>query len=267
MFRQLPQLRILSLEVGKISYAPVVAKEGKAAPSVGHKIIRVAPSTNQQPKTLVPSSNNQQPTSNIANGAKERTSKTNIAKGAKERTSKTNAASIGMNKMATEDSRATLIYIENRPTDIAKDELAQAVKVFGVARPSGIQIRTYRVDGFCYGFVEFESEASAKSAVEARKLSIRGFDARISLKKYGTIGGTGGEFRSRNFKGQEKGEIPSNRSSRDDNGGRGYDGQNQEFSERNSGSRDGSAYGGEGHPKNSGRNGGQRKNGQVAAKA
>ncbi|CAI9103278.1 OLC1v1001734C1 [Oldenlandia corymbosa var. corymbosa] len=156
--------------------------------------------------------------------------------------------------MASEDSRARSIYIENLSKDITKDELAEAVKVFGVARPSDIQIKTFRMDGFCCGFVLFESEVSAKSAADARKLKIKGFDARISLKRSCTRG-TGGEFRSRNLRGQEKGEIPSNGSSCDDNGGRGYYRKSKEFSERNSESSDGRrAYGGEGHPKNKGRN-------------
>ncbi|CAI9112838.1 OLC1v1013332C1 [Oldenlandia corymbosa var. corymbosa] len=188
--------------------------------------------------------------------------KSNIAKRTKEQTSDYAQGSITRNNVASRDSRARSIYIENLPKDITKDELAEAVKVFGVARPSGFQIRTCPFDGFCFGFVEFESEVSAKSAAEARKLTIKGSDARISIKKSGTKG-TGGEFRSRNFRGQDKGKVTSNGSSFDDNGERGYDRQNREFGERNSESREGRAYGGEGHPKNKGRNRGHQKNGQV----
>ncbi|CAI9117605.1 OLC1v1019015C1 [Oldenlandia corymbosa var. corymbosa] len=71
-----------------------------------------------------------------------------------------------------------------------------------------------------------------------------------------------GSFRSRNFKAQKKGEVHSNASYRDD-GGRGYDRANREFSASYSGRKDGRAfgYGGKPYPKNNYKKDRQPQNG------
>nr|GMD81675.1 putative G3BP-like protein [Ipomoea batatas] len=53
------------------------------------------------------------------------------------------------------------IYVGGLPPNTTKHELAEAVKIFGrVKKNDGVQ------DGFTYGFVHFESEESARKAVE-----------------------------------------------------------------------------------------------------
>ncbi|GJN16686.1 hypothetical protein PR202_gb03705 [Eleusine coracana subsp. coracana] len=39
-------------------------------------------------------------------------------------------------------------------------------KKFGVIKPGGIQVRN-RADGFCFGFIEYESQQSMQAAIEA----------------------------------------------------------------------------------------------------
>ncbi|CAI9096455.1 OLC1v1032610C3 [Oldenlandia corymbosa var. corymbosa] len=133
------------LERQKISYASVLAKERKGssfADNQGHKIVRVAPSSNQQsdvsPKIarVAPSFNQQQ---------SRHFNRANIVRGTKERSFTENNSNIqnNSNNIRSEDSMARSVYMENLPKDITKDELAEAVKVFGLARPSDIQIKTF----------------------------------------------------------------------------------------------------------------------------
>ncbi|CDP00442.1 unnamed protein product [Coffea canephora] len=66
-------------------------------------------------------------------------------------------------KYTSNDSSS--IHVQNLPPDVTKNELADAVKKFGRIRQGGVQLRIYE-DGFCFGFVDFNSPESAKAAVE-----------------------------------------------------------------------------------------------------
>nr|GMD75428.1 putative G3BP-like protein [Ipomoea batatas] len=81
------------------------------------------------------------------------------------------------------------IYVGGLPPNTTKHELAEAVKIFG-------SLETAMQDGFTYGFVHFESEESARKAVEAHNFIVRGREAYITYKKSGTNGVNGGRGRS-----------------------------------------------------------------------
>ncbi|CAH9103780.1 unnamed protein product [Cuscuta europaea] len=82
----------------------------------------------------------------------------------------------------------TGIYIGGLPPHTTKNELAEAVKMFGkVKKNDGVQvIDNKNEDGFTYGFVHFETEDSAHRAVEAHNITIRGKEAYITYKKSNT---------------------------------------------------------------------------------
>ncbi|XP_073316681.1 uncharacterized protein [Primulina huaijiensis] len=66
---------------------------------------------------------------------------------------------------------AKRIYIGGLPYDITKQRVLEVLKQFGPVRRNSdsIQIRRHE-DGFCCGFVEFESVDSARRAIEARSV-------------------------------------------------------------------------------------------------
>ncbi|KAL3511037.1 hypothetical protein ACH5RR_030438 [Cinchona calisaya] len=237
----------------KISYASVVAKESKIESPTnnsGHRIIRVAATANQQSAASSP------PVSNSLTKGQ-----TSSVKSLTENNNSSNKS--GNDTVHAEAVLSKTVYIQNLPTDITKNELVDAVKKFGQVRLGSVQLRTFE-DGFCFGFVEFESPSSAESAVEAHNITVRGYEARISYKKSGNRAGNGtrtsGGFRSENFTGQENGEFLAGGGYRDDNRAdfvgwaHGFNRQNGEFTRRNSQSRDGRAHSREAYPRNSWRN-------------
>ncbi|KAL2546647.1 Nuclear transport factor 2 (NTF2) family protein with RNA binding (RRM-RBD-RNP motif) domain [Forsythia ovata] len=114
---------------------------------------------------------------------------------------------------------ARSIYIGDLPYGITKSGVLNTIKQFGQVRrnPDSIQIRTHE-DGFCCGFVEFESSESARLAVEAHCVTFGEKEAYITYKRSSNPGRnsqekfTGrDEIQKRNFRGWENGEGNSNR--------------------------------------------------------
>ncbi|KAK8923640.1 hypothetical protein KSP39_PZI019229 [Platanthera zijinensis] len=58
------------------------------------------------------------------------------------------------------------IYIKNLPLNATPAQLEEAFQKFGSIRPSGIQVRSNKLQGFCFGFVEFEVPTAVQSAIE-----------------------------------------------------------------------------------------------------
>ncbi|XP_073130852.1 nuclear transport factor 2-like [Henckelia pumila] len=79
--------------------------------------------------------------------------------------------SVHSNAAETEMQPVKRIYIGGLPYDITKQRLLEVLKQFGPVRRNSdsIQIRRQE-DGFCCGFVEFESVDSARRAVEAHRV-------------------------------------------------------------------------------------------------
>uniref|UniRef100_A0A5B7BL94 Putative G3BP-like protein isoform X1 n=1 Tax=Davidia involucrata TaxID=16924 RepID=A0A5B7BL94_DAVIN len=201
----------------KISYASVLAKKGTVTPPV------------------------QVPTSSTVRAASSNTEQQPCAPAAPKATApRSNSALQNSNGHAEVKG----IYIGNLPADVTDQQLEEVFKVFGRIKRDGIQIKKFKEDGFCFGFVEFESSNSARSAIQARKITIGNKDAHIEEKKrYVTQGGNGrgkfasgrGGFRSDNIKGWGWGNYSGGRgNSRYDNGNRGeFSGQAQGPTGRN----------------------------------
>ncbi|KAG6763995.1 hypothetical protein POTOM_031446 [Populus tomentosa] len=58
------------------------------------------------------------------------------------------------------------IFVANLPMDATVDELIQTFSKFGAIKPDGVQVRSYKQDKNCFGFVEFESANSVEKALE-----------------------------------------------------------------------------------------------------
>ncbi|VFQ85444.1 unnamed protein product [Cuscuta campestris] len=85
------------------------------------------------------------------------------------------------------------IYIGGLPPNTTKNELTEAVKIFGrIRKNDGVQVIDNRnEDGFTYAFVHFETEEAAHRAIEAHNITIRGKEAYITYKKSNARGSNG----------------------------------------------------------------------------
>ncbi|CAL4887775.1 unnamed protein product [Urochloa decumbens] len=141
---------------------------------------------------------------------------------------------------------AHAIYVRNLPLNATETQLEDEFKKFGAIKQNGIQVRSNKIQGFCYGFVEFEDATSVQSAIEASPVTIGGRQCYVEEKRTpGSRGSSrgGGRFgpgRGSNFR-NEGARGRGNYS-----GGRGYG--RGEFSYRSdyggrSGGRSGAARG------------------------
>ncbi|KAK4791276.1 hypothetical protein SAY86_031689 [Trapa natans] len=156
-------------------------------------------------------------------------------------------------KTSSQTVKRYSVFVGNLPLDATYQQLDAAFKTFGPIKHNGIQVRSSK--GFCYGFVEFESEASMLAALEAASTMIGNRTAHIeeqrndSNKGKAPSQGRGGNGFRNNF-----------RAHGNFNGGRGY-GRNNfdkkfEFASRNGRSRGGATYNRE-YQNGSGRGAGQ----------
>lgn len=166
-----------------------------------------------------------------------------------------------------EEAEGHSIYVRNLPQNATSAQLEEVFVKFGPIKQGGVQVRSNK-QGFCFGFVEFESLSSMKSAIEASPILIGSRKAVIEEKRTttrvsaaatansgrGRYPSSRGGFRSDSFRGRNFG------------GGRGYgrsDFRSQgEFSGK---PRGGAGRGAEGYQRvdqngtgNTGRQGGQK---------
>ncbi|KAJ6899740.1 nuclear transport factor 2-like isoform X2 [Populus alba x Populus x berolinensis] len=107
------------------------------------------------------------------------------------------------------------IFVANLPLDATVDQLVQIFTRFGAIKPNGVQVRSYKQEKNCFGFVEFESADSVEKALEVSTVMIGTRTAHIE-KKNAKNGGEKypsrkGGFRNGNFR--SRGNL---------NGGHGY---------------------------------------------
>ncbi|KAJ4814804.1 hypothetical protein LUZ62_027370 [Rhynchospora pubera] len=140
------------------------------------------------------------------------------------------------------------IYVKNLPVNATPQQLEDEFKKYGAIRPGGIQVRSHKVQGFCYGFVEFEEASAIQSAVEASPVTIDGRQCFVEEKRassnrgggrgrFGGRGGSGGaSFRNEGPRGGRGG------GSYGGSGNRGGYGRSGDFRGGNRGARGGGDY-------------------------
>ncbi|XP_020537475.1 nuclear transport factor 2 isoform X2 [Jatropha curcas] len=139
-----------------------------------------------------------------------------------------------------EEAEGYSIYVRNLPFNATTAQLDEIFKKFGPIKHGGIQVRSNK-QGFCFGFVEFETLSSMQSALEASPINVGDRQAIVEEKKTNTRVSSSGRGRYPSGRGGFRSDSFKNRGNF---GGRGY-GRN-EF--RNQGEFSG-------RPKGSGRNG------------
>ncbi|XP_060192254.1 nuclear transport factor 2-like isoform X2 [Lycium barbarum] len=136
------------------------------------------------------------------------------------------------------------IYVRNLPLDVTVAQLEAEFKRYGPIKQGGVQVRSNRHQGFCFGFVEFEDESSMYDAIQASPCTIGGRQAVVEMKRTTTRVGSGrgrfhtgrGGFRNDNFRG--RGNFGGVRSyGRNEFGGRDFSGRG-----RGQGGRGGEGY-------------------------
>ncbi|KAK8948771.1 hypothetical protein KSP39_PZI005436 [Platanthera zijinensis] len=75
------------------------------------------------------------------------------------------------------------IYIKNLPMNATPAQLEEEFKKFGPIKPNGIQVRSNKLQGFCFGFVEFEVAGALQSAIEASPIMIGYRQAYVEEKR------------------------------------------------------------------------------------
>ncbi|XP_057492366.1 nuclear transport factor 2-like isoform X2 [Actinidia eriantha] len=107
---------------------------------------------------------------------------------------------------AHEEVEGYSIYVRNLPLNVTVAQLEVEFKKFGPIKQGGVQVRSNK--GFCFGFVEFQSSGSMKSAIQASPIIIGDKQAVVEIKRTTTRVGSGrgrfpfgrGEFRSNSFR-------------------------------------------------------------------
>ncbi|XP_062106490.1 nuclear transport factor 2-like isoform X2 [Humulus lupulus] len=97
----------------------------------------------------------------------------------------------------SEEVEGYSIYIRNLPLSVTDAELEIEFNKFGPIKQGGVQVRNNKQQGYCFGFVEFQSLSSMNSAIQASPITIGGRQAVVEIKRTTTrVGdnGRGGRF-------------------------------------------------------------------------
>ncbi|GMY25838.1 putative G3BP-like protein [Fagus crenata] len=115
--------------------------------------------------------------------------------------------------------KAHAIFVPNLPMDATVEQLEVVFKKYGSIKPDGIQVRSNKQQGSCFGFVEFESASSMQNAIKESPISM--FNRKLHIEERrasndrGKFSGRGG-YRNDNFRGR------GNFNGGNFGGGRGY---------------------------------------------
>uniref|UniRef100_A0ACD5UZ69 Uncharacterized protein n=2 Tax=Avena sativa TaxID=4498 RepID=A0ACD5UZ69_AVESA len=101
---------------------------------------------------------------------------------------------------------ALAVYVKNLPLNATPSQLEEEFKRFGTIKPDGIQVRSHKIQGFCYGFIEFEDASSVQNALAASPVTIDDRPCHVEEKRTpGSRGSSRGRFppgRGGNFRGE-----------------------------------------------------------------
>ncbi|XP_071693463.1 nuclear transport factor 2-like [Rutidosis leptorrhynchoides] len=96
-----------------------------------------------------------------------------------------------------DDVEGHSIYVRNLPMNATVVQLEEEFKKFGRIKSNGIQVRSNKHQGFCFGFVEFESLDSMQNAIKAPLIAIGNRQVVVEEKRTTTRVGGGGGGRGR----------------------------------------------------------------------
>ncbi|KAI8523286.1 hypothetical protein RHMOL_Rhmol13G0061500 [Rhododendron molle] len=115
------------------------------------------------------------------------------------------------------------IYIKGLPMNATASLLEYEFKKFGTIKAGGVQVRSNKKQGFCFGFVEFEVESAVQKAIEASPVSVGGCQAYVEEKRSTNSRGKLGNNRRRFINGRGSGFRMEGVRGRGNYGGSGED--------------------------------------------
>ncbi|KAL4571889.1 hypothetical protein LXL04_018656 [Taraxacum kok-saghyz] len=157
------------------------------------------------------------------------------------------------NGVHEEEGEGFSVYIKGLPMSATPAILEEEFKKFGPIKANGIQVRSNRQQqGFCFGFVEFETPEAVQKAIEASPVVIAGRSSVVEEKRStssrggnrgrfmgGRGGGGGGGFRNEGMRG--RGNFSGGRGGGYNNRGSDFGGSRNDYGYRSSGGRGGAA--------------------------
>ncbi|KAL4566470.1 hypothetical protein LXL04_030585 [Taraxacum kok-saghyz] len=94
-----------------------------------------------------------------------------------------------------DDVEGHSVYVRNLPMNASVGQLEEEFKKFGTIKSNGIQVRSNKQQGFCFGFVEFESLDSMHNAIKAPSITIGNRQVVVEEKRTTTrVGGGRGRY-------------------------------------------------------------------------
>nr|GLL26548.1 ras GTPase-activating protein-binding protein 2-like [Ipomoea trifida] len=128
------------------------------------------------------------------------------------------STAIDESQNAQEEAEGHSIYVRNLPFNITVAELEAEFNKYGPIKHGGIQVRSNRQQGFCFGFVEFHALNSMNNAIQDSPIMIGDRQAVVEIKRTTTRVGMGrGRFGSgrgfRNDRFREHGDFRGGRGS------------------------------------------------------
>ncbi|CAN4081639.1 unnamed protein product [Withania somnifera] len=198
----------------KKSYASIVSSQTKKGPTK----IYVPTNTSR----IAPSKAVKEPVAAVAQTAAPEASNLTAPSG----------ISVAETNDTEDEAEGHSIYVRNLPLDVTAAQLEAEFKKYGPIKLGGVQVRSNRQQGFCFGFVEFEDVSSMQSAIQASPVTIGGRQAVVEIKRTTTRVGSArgrflpgrGGFRNDNFR--SRGNFGGGRSyGRNDFGGRDFSGR------------------------------------------
>ncbi|XP_062211549.1 nuclear transport factor 2-like isoform X2 [Phragmites australis] len=152
---------------------------------------------------------------------------------------------------SSRNERGYSVFLKNLPFYSNIQIVEEEFKKFGAIKSGGVQVRHNKIDRFCFGFVEFESQQSMQEAIKASPVHMGERDVYVEEKRTPTRvvngagiprgdNGEGGHFQSGrgsyggdNFRGREGGYVNNVNYRGGENFNRRNDGEN--FNRRNDG--------------------------------
>ncbi|KAL6187795.1 hypothetical protein ACLB2K_039190 [Fragaria x ananassa] len=126
---------------------------------------------------------------------------------APEALTRNNSTASSVEKNSVPAVKAHAIFVANLPMSATVEELDNLFKQFGSIKREGIQVRSNKVQGTCFGFVEFESASSMQSAIKASPIDfascLLSIEERRANNDRGKFESGKGGYRNDNFRSRE----------------------------------------------------------------
>ncbi|XP_041992566.1 nuclear transport factor 2-like isoform X1 [Salvia splendens] len=180
----------------------VAAESLEDSPNRSYASIATAQTKKGPTKVYVP------PTARVASTKTEKQSVIPVAEASvSEACATVNAPEIDY---AQDEVEGHSIYIRDLPLDVTVAQLEAEFAKFGPIKQNGVHVCSKELQGFCFGFIDFQEFSSVQSAIKASPITIGYLKATVEISRTTARVGSGrgrfssprGGFRNENFRGR-----------------------------------------------------------------